>query len=179
MCKPTLRGKKELRIIVGFTFSIRQPLVRRHKKANTKLITYSKLLTNKMEHITARELRLGNLVFGQYRVIEKVDLKILAYVVSFEAGEVAGTKMPSPITLSEEWFLRFGFRHSSFMTAYDQRGHSGEIFSIMDLADFDKPGYFALEWNQVYAGKPFRYVHELQNIYFTVTGKELEIKELV
>ena len=103
----------------------------------------------------AREVRIGNYVdlFGSIATVEHAD---------FLVG-IAITK-GKPIQLTEDWLVRFGFDKGDFNDFY--------------LADF----MVELENENVwYLGDPIpsvdvNQVHQLQNIYFALTGEELTIK---
>lgn len=121
----------------------------------------------------ASELRIGN----YYRSIamndvHRVDLFTFAeWFNDQEADDDSTGDWMAPIPLTEEWLRNFGF-----------------------LADgdgiFDKDGFtFIVDWQSVslnstydYTGiqldeNEIKYVHQLQNLYFALTGKELELKE--
>lgn len=65
-----------------------------------------------------------------------------------------------PIQLTEEWLVKFGFDK-----AVNGWWSSDEIFSYRD-------GYFGFGVDR---HTKIQYVHELQNLYFALTGEELTI----
>ena len=69
-----------------------------------------------------------------------------------------------PIPLTKEWLERFGFEINQ--NGYYQKGE----YKISDKMEF----YFfdVGDWQMT-----INYVHQLQNLYFSLTGKELTIKE--
>jgi hypothetical protein len=74
----------------------------------------------------------------------------------------------TPIPLTEEWLLRFGFI-------------DGEILEFDDLLfDVGNSMRYNFEDSTIgmgyYGNIKIKYVHQLQNLYFALTGKELEIK---
>lgn len=83
-------------------------------------------------------------------------------------------RMYEPIPLTEEWLLKFGFLAP--VGEYEGFNLSGGYMSM---------SVFLLERNEIYAMdgsdsllvKGIRYVHQLQNLYFALTGEELTIKE--
>lgn len=106
--------------------------------------------------MNAKELRIGNLV--------NVDLK--SYKIS--GGDIYNLEnyrkiyghLYKPIHLNEEWLLKFGF--------------DKEIRSELWL----RPDFWVKEMlllpNSFYRmGLEIKYVHQLQNLYFALTGKEL------
>jgi hypothetical protein len=68
------------------------------------------------------------------------------------------------IVLTEEWLLNLGFE-------------CREYFKMKDdfLIKLQYDGY-VLIGNKYAIGKTFKYIHQLQNIYLSLTDKELEIK---
>ena len=99
-----------------------------------------------------KDLRIGNYVYWK-NVIEPrthfliEEINDLKYVYCFE-----------PITLNAEWLEKFGFKKNNMYWIDDTNiGFT-----------FHKNGN--IEWNQP---KHIKYVHELQNLYFALTGKEL------
>lgn len=110
----------------------------------------------------ANELRIGNII--DKGVIDKMlenDIYV-RYDGCFNYGNV------SPIKLTEEWLLRFGFKKA--------------IESEYTMDSFQRNNI--LLWNKnldfsVLIFTPTRteikYVHQLQNLYFALTGEELNV----
>jgi hypothetical protein len=115
----------------------------------------------------ARELRIGNLV--RAKSPEKTEWveshKISAYTLySMVYPRATDFVKPDiePIQLSEEWLLKFGYRHSSIReNHFIVKGHT--IWLCDDLFICDRNGNI------------LKHVHQLQNLYFALTGEELEI----
>lgn len=108
--------------------------------------------------MNAIELRIGNLVF-----VSDDD-----HAAPIQAGGINamehGQFKPRPIPLTEEWLLKLGFRRST---------DNDCVFSNGTLAVFfDKTDSFC----ELKGAKP-KYVHQLQNLYFALTGEELTIKQ--
>jgi hypothetical protein len=86
----------------------------------------------------------------------------------------------APIGLDINWLNNFGFDDSEY-----KKGYTGIEFRSNMILDFviTKPKFMG-EWQDYYAfdlGQhrfiPLNFVHELQNLFFAVTGgKELELK---
>ncbi|WP_407430596.1 hypothetical protein [Arcticibacter sp.] len=74
----------------------------------------------------------------------------------------------SPIPLTEEWLLKFGFKE------YDQFGweHSLNVGAIK-LYTRSSYGHIYMELEGIYLGDSIKYVHQLQNFYHGITGQEL------
>lgn len=89
----------------------------------------------------------------------------------------------SPIPLTEEWLLKFGFVHDC--ATPDINFWIDMITHYLELRDFRD------EWYPTYCQLPempnertqrcgmnaIKYAHQLQNLYFALTGTELTISE--
>ena len=69
----------------------------------------------------------------------------------------------NPIPLTEEWLLKFGFKKISEIGDYS----NGNMTVILAIS------------NKIYTLKRKRinHVHQLQNLYFALTGEELTLKK--
>jgi hypothetical protein len=74
----------------------------------------------------------------------------------------------SAIELSEEWLLKFGFKYSNLKTA--KEGHYLLIDEAFLTVFDDGVHYMGRSFNHI------KYVHQLQNLFFAITGKELNLK---
>lgn len=94
--------------------------------------------------------------------------------IGFER-EYTDADFPKPIPLTPEWLERAGFEKKvdGFIST---KWHIGinpvtqdYLFDVTWLSNFDRPfyrnGHFKID-----------YVHQLQNLYFALTGTELEFK---
>ena len=123
----------------------------------------------------AKELRIGNWVkYKDGRQVIKIDLGDFCYI------ERQGTEDYKPIPLTEEWLLKFGFEKG--FEGHEDTDFSKENFNM--LSDYGGQGITISKDKNI---KPFMYcgyynneigcefVHQLQNLYFALTGEELEI----
>lgn len=106
------------------------------------------------------ELRMGNYILSPDTGNPvKVELNHLKCILD---NQLFNGKSYSPIELTEEWLLNLGFRKSfrgkwqKDELAYDIYGGNGLYMHGVTLE--------------------IKYVHQLQNLYFSLTGKELTIK---
>lgn len=120
----------------------------------------------------ASELRLGNYVSyaetgTQFRVVEialgGLEVHSDEEMTWIEIEEFEG------IPLTEEWLLKFGFKKSRL-------GYDLDEFSLYHNHSGALPIYGPY-WKEWEAGYNIQYVHQLQNIYFAMTGRELIFKE--
>ena len=103
----------------------------------------------------ANELRVGNLVHakklstGEQKVIE-ITINNIIYHSGY-----------SPIPLTEEILLKCGFKDNCFNEWIYVKHIIDDIYSV------------CINQNMVC---PIKYVHQLQNLYLSLTGKELKIE---
>ena len=120
----------------------------------------------------ASELRIGNYV---YHEVWKNDIPLGIFnIANFEAG----LESIKPIPLTEEWLLRFGFE---LKEEFYQEGlldtfmfHKDNIVDV-EFSDNHKKLYWYDNYSSIYH-QDILYVHQLQNLYFALTGEELTIK---
>jgi hypothetical protein len=132
----------------------------------------------------ANELRIGNWV----NFIPDKGNFIISDIKTFNENTINGLELEDcqPIPLTEEWFLKFKFEiknHSSIdKTPIYSKGEI-DIDYCFSYADFREDYSFYVE----YTDSPFdsdtdklypvslgiKYVHQLQNLWFTLTGEEL------
>ena len=113
----------------------------------------------------ANELRIGNLVT---QIIHKNthDQEIEIKVNWQEIWWISkGTNSYKPIPLTEEWLLKFGFEKYEFDHKENQYRHKDRLIVFRDGKFVDYGSSVILE-----------YVHQLQNLYFALTGEELVLK---
>jgi|DEB0MinimDraft_10_1074344.scaffolds.fasta_scaffold03054_9 hypothetical protein len=120
----------------------------------------------------ASELRIGNWVYisnvGEVQV-EGVDYGIMHNIHRYEEDSVVG------IPLTEEWLEKFGFEKVTDKDNVYGR-HFYRLNQVDIFWDLDDGGWLPFGFN-VSNSVDFCYVHQLQNLYFALTGEELEIKE--
>lgn len=116
----------------------------------------------------ASDLRIGNIVY--YKVRDELDerkewneINIVDAedILSIEDYESKNQEHPySPISLTEELLLQFGFER------YLNRYHINDVFFVTkDLYWMNSEGFEDVE---------LEFVHQLQNLYFALTGNELK-----
>ena len=81
-------------------------------------------------------------------------------------------KRVKPIPLTEEWLLKFGFKHYSTYKIFELENYFRysleKKYTQIELGD----GKFArwMNWGEM------KYVNQLQNLYFVLTGEKLSLK---
>tara|TARA_R110001606_G_scaffold40313_1_gene110243 strand:+ start:319 stop:702 length:384 start_codon:yes stop_codon:yes gene_type:complete len=118
----------------------------------------------------ATELRIGNLAFrnGEIHRIASVEsisdnIAMCAVIVNPTNQVVSRSRTTgfTPIPLTEEWLKRLGFEYS------DLNGDSG-LWKIPPFQIYGKYNQFIYDYKL-----DVNYVHQLQNLYFALTGEEL------
>ncbi|MGC4130233.1 MAG: hypothetical protein QM564_11920 [Bergeyella sp.] len=128
----------------------------------------------------AKELRIGNLIYFKlfpnvpesFTIIEvnAVADTHISFVSEEDGEETYSIEDFQGIPLSEERLLKFGFQYSDLKTI--RNGYYLRV-NNSDIAFYDDEVIY-------YLGQPFsqiKYVHQLQNFYHCLCGKELEFKK--
>jgi hypothetical protein len=118
--------------------------------------------------IEPHELRIGNWVNLEGNVLQ-VDGRVICDVWMEEFASI------DPIPLTEEWLLKLGFINTPKWPDDDCTwSHGGFLHFRIDMGVPAQEAYLDL-----YEGtsKYIQYVHQIQNLYFALTGSELTIKE--
>jgi hypothetical protein len=110
--------------------------------------------------MTAQELRIGNL-FDNNGIVDVITPNEIEAL--FESEDRIWIK---PIPLTEEWLVKFEF---------EDKGVNGFTHKVEYLFDFDKN--LSHCWDGAYTDSPCKYVHQLQNLFFVLTGQELTLNE--
>lgn len=128
----------------------------------------------------ASELRLGNFVLfasegKQFTVKELsiggIEVSNTEELVWIEIEEFEG------IPLSEEWLEKFGF-DSKASTTWSEGPDNPIDYKVYKKGRFTYNTFQEAWWyNGLLEYQP-KYVHQLQNLYFALTGQELTVKEL-
>ena len=118
----------------------------------------------------ATELRIGNWVKWNYE--ERSDGNAYPVEFGYELDDIKNNpNIVKPIPLTEEWLVKFGFEYKDGYLTLELGYFSGSnfIYWIGDVLNlFCKSGMMLT--NNI------KYVHQLQNLYFALTGEELKIK---
>jgi len=114
----------------------------------------------------ANELRIGNLVAYEPTIDDWEEIIV-------KCGNIIQCEISPdsfiPIPLTEEWLLKFGFEKNDNNQFILMEG-SVDILFNKDLNGWTCDGInFSINMTE--------YVHQLQNLYFALTGEELKLKE--
>ena len=135
------------------------------------------------------DLRIGNYVYYEHttHIVSGIhENKVYSWwvkdgepVIEYEAKDISGTQVENPymdvvsqyepIPLTEEWLLKFEFWTSDWdihSTLRKQVLDSSLVYD-KDNKTFDLGDLLNIK---------IEYVHQLQNLYFVLTGEELKLK---
>lgn len=143
--------------------------------------------------MNANELRIGNLVeckvfgdtytdrFPHYGKNVFPVFSACKYFVKIDIGFDALRKVEihevKPIPLTEEWLLKFGFKkvNDNFITIESHHYENKNCWIYLIADGFELELNTLSERNNLC--RTYKYVHQLQNLYFALTGEELTISE--
>ncbi len=122
----------------------------------------------------ANELRIGNYV--EYRDERNKVCAILRNHIKIEGlkGSLSLSDV-KPIQLTEEWMLKLGFEKEFFiddLPIYLEKKARLETL-LLDEYLYVNKRMPEEPWTTL---RKIKYVHELQNLYFALTGEELTLK---
>ena len=134
--------------------------------------------------MNANELRIGNLIQKNDEICEVSSIHSDSTIRIFNDDKTDtfgcfALRIFNPIPLTEELLLNFGFEKDD---VFDK------IFTYLPLHDLcmDKLSFRKSEGFICYYGIKYRtllkhiqYVHQLQNLYFALTGEELVVSDAV
>ena len=119
------------------------------------------------ELIAANELRIGNL-YNDNGVFKKASPSTIEEVWN------APRSWCKAIPLTEDWLLKFGFE--KFLNQYKKiTDVSKDTFKNIPFIILFLDNQF--QYDDLRLRTNIKYVHQLQNLYFALTGEELTIKQ--
>jgi hypothetical protein len=138
--------------------------------------------------IQANELRIGNYLLWSGRTSKsslkngqgrKLLTKITYSDIVRIIGNTVGYMNYSPILLTPEILEKCGFKIQSKYSFWNFKNQVGFVLSMWmeetPLVGFEEKG--ACYWGDSYL--KIRFLHQLQNLYFALTGEELVIDKIV
>lgn len=126
--------------------------------------------------IPANELRINNLVYynnqhNEIGLITEIKTSLIPKIdyvgINNRIDVYYQTKHINPIPLTEEWLLKFGFdnKYNKYKFTIIPKG----------ILNYENGRTYFNSWTIL--EKQPDYVHELQNLYFALTGEELTLNE--
>jgi hypothetical protein len=133
-----------------------------------------------IKSVNDKEFRIGNLI--NYRIVDEKDERkewLEVSEIDYNDLRIFGIKHEinqnyQPIEINEEWLMKFGFEKiidNEFTLRYELKKDPrfDYFFSKHNLKTFGLRFQGSTFFNVV------KYVHQLQNFYFALTGHELNI----
>ena len=127
-----------------------------------------------MQSVLAKDLRLGNklLFLGDvvtFKNITEIREDGIFWIKTFEPKIESKNFHFKPIPITEDWLLKFGFELKGFYRL--------KVTSFLELCwkPHDNTLNLQTEKNGFTENSKCKYVHELQNLYFALTGRELTV----
>ncbi len=135
--------------------------------------------------IQAKELRIGNFVnakVGTTKNPKRANVSINgiytstpfpsinAYVINY--GRTIDLRDIEPIPLTEQWLSDFGFKNSLGINNHTNGFWSKDGLGI-EIGYFIQDKFYEFEFNGIIT--ELKHVHQLQNLYYALTGTELTL----
>lgn len=118
-----------------------------------------------MENLSAKELRIGNWIRHKYSEPDFIVSEINAFSENNTVNGIALCDC-EPIPITEQWLVDLGLDKTHYEKHKVRAGWVGDDFIKAQMT---------VIFNEKFICK-IKYVHELQNLYFALTGRELEFK---
>lgn len=120
--------------------------------------------------LDAKDLRIGNLVLVHNHYVAAVerigkDIGVKTYGETISQIDYIELQYLTPIELTEEWLLRFGYTEEDFT--------SGKILIVQENGV--DAGFIICNLSK---SKIFKHVHKLQNFHYELNDTELTLKEI-
>lgn len=114
---------------------------------------------------------------GKFEGSNYWDERLVEIIGGSRSGEILRESQLKPIPLTGNWLIRLGFKKGDdgdlelfplkyFKELLRYNGKSAPIF----VSDFGDDSHYDLPISHI------KYVHQLQNLYFALTGEELTVK---
>jgi hypothetical protein len=135
--------------------------------------------------INYSDLRFGNLVTRNY-VGQEVTCKITGInegyieIQQFPHGQTFSKADPialDPILLSGDWLLKFGFEQGDHVTLSRDFYQIKVGGSLLQINPDNGVVWFERNENKFNNPQLIKFVHQMQNLYYAMTGIEIHISE--
>lgn len=125
----------------------------------------------------ASELRIGNIIKNPIWNKEINSIVLDDFEVLNRFPELF--ENIKPVEITEEWLLKFGFITMALEIDYVEWGRedTGYIFNLVSNGIREMTPVFYERTDSKMDRMEIKYVHQLQNLYFALTGEELTLKQ--
>ena len=123
------------------------------------------------------ELRIGNIFLEKFSQTEIRVLELLSNERIIFEGDFKNDWQAEPIPISEEWLIKLGFEKTldnEFTLRYDLKNDARFDYFLPR----HKLKTFGLRFQGIAFFDTIKNVHQLQNFYFGITGKELSYENI-
>jgi hypothetical protein len=136
--------------------------------------------------MNANELRIGNLIQKNDEICEVSSIHSDSTIRIFNDDKTDtfgcfALRIFNPIPLTEEWLLKLGFTKDNYGCFYLSRIDENENNLWLKTQENNigvALNMFHLERKETYLNN-VEFVHQLQNLYFALTAKELVVSDAV
>jgi len=142
----------------------------------------------------AKEFRIGNyILFNNFIQRERLVIVDGKFLLPFNKTNSEINNYYQPIPLTEEWLLKFGFENWGYGSLYSNENEKYTRYVLHNILDgtsnfeihFIESNYGNIlhteyviscdEDDRINWGVELKYIHQLQNLYFALTGEELTL----
>jgi hypothetical protein len=128
----------------------------------------------------ANELRRKNLVHHEndhiYWEVTSITISTVDLTIDDHQGDISVCFVPykdiSPIPLTEKWFIKFGFDRDCSGIFYHDK-----LMKLYFEKPYEEASHFLVKSSWDGELTSVKYVHQLQNLFFALTGEELKMEE--
>ena len=122
------------------------------------------------------ELRVGNIINPRSNAVVSA-WELYQMSIRRNTGE---TETNEPIPLDKEWIEKFGFEFQEHESPLGMKLYVNNNWSFCLLEEFGIFSYAETQGEdyEYFEVKCVRTVHQLQNLYYALTGEELTINEI-
>jgi hypothetical protein len=125
--------------------------------------------------INPSELRLKNYIItqqGDVMQVAGIDRLGVELTDNWETFYPTTFDNANSILLTEDWLGKFGFHQCGYEALFWVKNHNDQFVEISSYG-----GHIGVRYNDQ-VDVNLQYVHQLQNLYHTLTGQELTLEEV-
>jgi hypothetical protein len=115
--------------------------------------------------VTRNELRIGNILLNEKNELFELSGYLIWNFTTLQNQNVSTDKFFKSVKLTEDWLQRFGFVKNDFDSHYEKDEFYVEVWE----------NDCVFRWNDFNIDTTVKTVHRLQNLYFALTGSELQV----
>ena len=113
----------------------------------------------------ANDLRIGNYIWNTHGYLQEISAQDIYDLSGYENGKPERCQYFTPIPITENWLKDFGFEN---INTLNYQLNKFIVWTNIKTKELVFRSYYQPD-------VIIKHVHQLQNIYFALTGKELTI----